>query len=200
VPEDEDITSKDFFERRRAGDEPARQSESVKKTSETEVLDAQADVAVLEDDDPHRILFEAEFVLPSDPHQVEAAATVQKAAPKKKAGKRSPLQVGGSNAVEGLGKVSIRHLTALPGGGVVVVSSETPVSDAAAESKGSGLLTMDDEVAARLAVDADPAPKLKAKLPKTFESEVEPEDMFAVPDEAAEIEQLIKQVTSSDVE
>jgi hypothetical protein len=158
------------------------------------VLDAQADIAVL-GDDPHSVLFEAEIVL-ADPHQVEVGAPMVKKAPRKLP-RRARRQVGGSNAVKGLGKsASIRNafLSMLPDGGLVVVSGETVVSEAAAGAFG-GVLAISGDAALRLAAPAQtptPAPILKPKMAKTFGSEVEPEDIFAVPDEAAEIEQLIK--------
>jgi hypothetical protein len=137
---------------------------------------------------------ESEFIVPDDVDPTPAPAPP--AAPKKRTLRpRVNLHVGGGNAVEGLGKMSIRNafLSALPGGGLVAVSS----SDDGSFLVG-GLLTIDEQVASRLVQAAGmnpdgettstpatttaseafafaPIPGAeKPKLPKTFESEAEP--------------------------
>jgi hypothetical protein len=63
--------------------------------------DAQADAALFADD-PHEVVFVPEFAQP-DPHELDAP--VVKTAPPK-GGLRQRLQLGGNNAVEGLGKTA----------------------------------------------------------------------------------------------
>jgi hypothetical protein len=72
-PAPEDVSTKSFFEGRRAGHDLARQSESAKprKKLNADIADAQAEVRPTElDDDPHHVAFAPEYIVP-DPHEIE---------------------------------------------------------------------------------------------------------------------------------
>ena len=81
--------------------------------------------------DPHDVAAEPEQIATA-PHGIDAPE-----AKPSRTGPRASLQVGGGNAVEGLGKwASIRNtfLRSFPGGGLVVVSSDAKIKDTAAAS------------------------------------------------------------------
>jgi hypothetical protein len=143
-----EATTKGHSGQGRTGDELARgskESAGPRSGADADVLDGQVDAP-----DPHGVVFLPTFTEP-DPHGLEP----EEAAPKKRpGGVRGKLAVGGSNAVQGIGKGSIREtfLRSLPGGGLVVVDTETTVSDtAAAGSPSDGVMKVDGEIASQLA-------------------------------------------------